>query len=82
MAYFYFQIQTPVPATSITSTEFSSSYTFLVGVGGTISYPTFTTFPSPTGYSKSEFGLIVDAVTLSSNGTTVSSLSWLTYDTA
>jgi hypothetical protein len=77
----YFQIQTAAPLTSVTSTQFSTTYTFLVGVGGTITYPTFTTVPSPTVYSKSEFGLIVDGITLSSNGTTVSSHPWLTYNT-
>jgi hypothetical protein len=80
-ATFYFQIQKPPPLTSVTSTQFSSSYTFYVGAGGTIPFPTFTTVPSPTPYSALQFNLHVDGTTLCSNGITVSSLSWLTYDT-
>jgi hypothetical protein len=38
--------------TSVTSTQFSSTYTFYVGVGGSIAFPTFTTVPSSTIYSK------------------------------
>jgi hypothetical protein len=45
-AYFYFCI--PQPLTSVTSTQFSLTYTFYVGVYGTIDFPTFTTAPSPT----------------------------------
>ena len=37
-------------ADSVTSTKFSTSYTFYVGVGGTIPFPTFTTVPTPTPY--------------------------------
>jgi hypothetical protein len=80
-AYFYFVIQISAPLTSVTSTQFSSTYTFNVGFGGTILFPTFTTVPSPTGYTKSKFGLIVDDTILSSSGTTASSLSWLAFDT-
>ena len=46
-----------------------------------ISFPTFTTVPSPTTYFKTKFGLLVDGTALSTSGTTVSSLSWLAYDT-
>jgi hypothetical protein len=51
-ANFAFQIQTASALTSVTSTQFSSTYTFNVGVGGTIPFPTFTTVPSPTSYTK------------------------------
>jgi hypothetical protein len=79
-AEFFFQIL-PSSLTSVTSTEFSSTYTFNVGVGGMISFPTFTTVPSQTTYLKTKFGLLVDGTALSTSGTTVSSLSWLAYDT-
>ncbi len=75
----YFQIKAPL--TSVTSTQFSSTYTFYVVGGGTILFPTFTTIPSPTTYTASKFNLIVDESTLSSLGiATGSTLSWLTYD--
>jgi hypothetical protein len=55
-------------------------YTFYVGGGSTIPFPYFTTDPTVTPYSASKFNLIVDGITLCSSGITVSSLSWLVYD--
>ncbi len=74
-AEFCFQIKSAL--ISVTTEQFSSTYTFYLGNHDHIYFPTFTTVPSSTGDSYSKVGLIVDGITLSSSGTEVSTLPWI-----
>jgi hypothetical protein len=70
-ASFYFQIKT-TPLISVITEQFSSTYTFYVGIDDFIDFPAFTTVPLPTGDSYTKISLTVNGILQVNNAT----LSW------